>query len=264
MHPILIGWGSWHISTYGFFVALGYLTVVFWLKGRMSEIAGMTEDKFWIMIYSMFFGGVLGGKLMFVALNWRSYASGQLHWLKDFRYGFVYFGGFLGSWLATSLALRRIRVPYWIAADYIGAAIPLGHWIGRLGCFGVGCCYGKPTTSPWGVVFHGSPFCAVPPRLWGVPLHPTQLYEAAGDLAIAGALLYGVLPKVKQGRLRPGTVFLAYLVLYSATRFGVEFLRGDDRGGVFASLFISQWISLALLAAAAALLAVRGLYERRP
>src|SRR5438309_855524 len=97
MHPILITLGSWHISTYGFFVALAYLTGILWLKTQIPFMPGMNEDKFWTLIYGLFFGAIMGGKLLYVLVSWQSYASGEIHFFRDFRYGFVFFGGLLGT-----------------------------------------------------------------------------------------------------------------------------------------------------------------------
>ena len=63
MHPILIQWGAWKLSTYGVFVALGYLTGIVWLQSRRREM-GLDETKFWRLIYCIFFGAIVGGKLL--------------------------------------------------------------------------------------------------------------------------------------------------------------------------------------------------------
>lgn len=255
MHPILLKAGPWSVSTYGFFVACAYLAAIMWLKARSARMPGMTEDKFWRLIYGLFFGAIMGGKLLFMALEWRAYASGQLRVLADFRYGFVFFGGLLGALGMGALMARRLQIPFWATADYAGVALPLGHALGRLGCLGAGCCYGKPTTLPWGLALGGSPASSTPVELWGVPLHPTQLYESAVNLAIAAVLARALLPRVERKELPAGTVFLAYVLLYSIARFLIEFLRGDDRGGTMLGLFVSQWIGLLCAAAAAVMLA---------
>jgi len=260
MHPTLIHFGPLTISTYGFLVAAGYLSGILWLKARMlpgprhAGLPGLTEDKFWTLIYGLFAGAILGGKLLFVALEWRAYAGGQLRFFGDFRYGFVFFGGLLGSMAVGALLVRKLKVPYLATADYFGVALPLGHSIGRLGCLAAGCCYGRPTSLPWGVVLGGDPASSTPVELWGVHLHPTQVYESLANFAIFAFLLKAVLPRVEKGQRPAGTVFLSYVALYSIARFLNEFLRGDDRGGFFLGLSISQWVGLVCLAAAAALL----------
>ena len=72
-------------------------------------------------------------------------------------------------------------MPLLAVLDVVAAPVALGHAIGRLGCFAAGCCYGKPTSLPWGVTFT-NPFAE---RISGTPLnvslHPTQLYESAAE-----------------------------------------------------------------------------------
>ena len=132
----------------------------------------------------------------------------------------------------------------------VGPGIALGQSIGRLGCFAAGCCYGKPTHSFLGVTFtnpYSNQTVGVP--LW-IPLHPTQLYEAAANLVIFAILWL----KLKRKKF-DGQVFILYLTLYSVVRFTIEFFRGDpDRGFLFGGLLsTSQFISVILMIAAATL-----------
>lgn len=263
MHPILIHAGPFILPTYGAFVAVGYLLGILWLKTQIRWMPQMNEEKFWGMVYLLFFGAVMGGKLLFAVLNFDLYWSGQAHFFKNFRYGFVFYGGLLGAIAMGVVCSRWLKLPYAGNADYFGIALPLGHAVGRVGCFGTGCCYGRPTQLPWGVAFGGHPASNTPEELWGVPLHPTQLYEALACAAIAAFLRYYALPKAKNGHLVAGTIFLGYIVLYAVARFFIEFLRGDDRGGFFLALSVSQWISLAAVAACAQLMRRRGIWAKR-
>lgn len=253
MHPVLIQLGPFTLATYGVLVAAGYLAGILWLKTRIKDMPGMDEEKFWSLIYALFFGALAGGKLLFILVSLPDVAAGRVHLLRDFRYGFVFFGGLLGSMAAGAWSARRLGLSYLATADYFGVALPLGHAIGRLGCLASGCCYGKPTSLPWGVRL-GGPQSTTPEPLWGVPLHPTQLYESAANALIALMAWKLLLPRVKRGGLAPGSVFLAYAALYSAARFAIEFARGDDRGLSAGGLWVSQWLALALLAASAAIL----------
>lgn len=261
MHPILIDFGFWKLSTYGTLVALAYLTAILWLQSRIRTM-GITEEKFWFAIYCLFFGAILGGKLLYVAVEWKSFASGELGFFRDFRYGFVFFGGFLGALLTGLFAARRLGVDYLGTADYFGVALPLGQAIGRLGCLAAGCCYGRPTLMPWGIALGGNPACVTPRELWGRALHPAQLYESGADLLIFLFLRRFALPRRERGELVSGTVFLGYVLLYAPARFVVEAYRGDDRGGFLWSLSVSQWIAIGCFAAAALAMARRGILSK--
>lgn len=251
MHPILVDLGFFQLSSYGLFVALGYLTGIYWLKRQMRWMPGMNEAKFWNLAYALFFGAILGGKLLYVLVNLEEFRSGSIRWLRDFRYGFVFYGGLLGAVATGSVAVRRLGLPWLATADFLGIAMPLGHAVGRLGCFGAGCCYGRPSSLPWAIAFPAHPASNTPQWLWNVPLHPAQLYEALANALIAGALWRWGLPRLKQGRLAPGALFFSYVALYCAARFVVEFYRGDDRG-FMGALSVSQWMSIAGLGAALA------------
>ena len=118
-----------------------------------------------------------------------------------------------------------------------GFAIPLGLGFGRMGCLMAGCCFGATCDLPWAISFPWRSAASeeqfrdhllASPKMWSLPVHPTQLYESAASLAIAGVCLLWV-----HGRKRyDGQVFAAFLALYAVARFLLEVLRRDDRGGV--------------------------------
>ena len=261
MHPTLLQFGDFRLATYGALVAAAYLAGILWLRSQMGRM-NLDEDAFWRLVYYLFFGAFAGGKLLYVLVEWRAFASGELHLLRDIRYGFVFFGGLLGAMAMGALYVRGAGASYLRLADPFAAALPMGHAIGRLGCLAAGCCYGRPTGLPWGVRFT-DPLCLVEPGLRGLDLHPTQLYEAVGCAAVAAALLR-LLRRVQAGELREGTVLFAYMLAYSVLRFGIEFLRGDDRGGFLWGMSPSQWLGLAVAASAAAAIRLRGLRAGGP
>lgn len=121
-------------------------------------------------------------------------------------------------------------------ADYVDLMVPsvaLAQGFGRIGCFLAGCCYGRVTEGPFGIVFTNSGFA---PN--GVRLLPTQLIMAAGNFVLAGILIW----YARKSRVR-GRVASLYLILYSIGRFFVEFLRNDYRGSV-GMLSTSQFIGI--------------------
>ncbi|MEK7384488.1 MAG: prolipoprotein diacylglyceryl transferase family protein [Elusimicrobiota bacterium] len=236
MLPTLLKLGSFELSTYGVLVAAAYLIAISWLNSKRSEM-GLREDDFWSLIYWLFGGALLGGKIGYAIVE-----RDPTRLWRDPRYGFVFFGGLLGALLAGWIVQRRRKFSYLRAADYFGVALPLGHAIGRLGCLAAGCCYGRHTQMPWGLPLAGDP-----------SRHPTQVYEAAACFAIALLVSRVGLPRVRDARWRPGAAFLLYLALYAVSRFAVEALRGDERGGFWWGLSPSQWGALVLLAAALAL-----------
>jgi phosphatidylglycerol---prolipoprotein diacylglyceryl transferase len=177
-------------------------------------------------------------------------------WAKFWAGGLTYYGGFIAATLAALVHVRREKQPFLKVADIAGVTIPLGLAFGRVGCFLGGCCYGRPSTSALAVVFPpGSDASraawklghAASPYVPSVSLHPTQLYESAGSLALAA--LCALYFQRRGPRSYDGSVFALFVALYGVLRFTVEFYRDDERGA-FLSLSTSQWISLMGLALA--------------
>lgn len=142
-----------------------------------------------------------------------------------------------------------------------GMMVPIGLGYGRLGCLLAGCCFGKTSDSPLALVFPpGSPASDWQAREGllhshlqaSLPVHPTQLYEAGGAFALSALAIFVVHPNKRYD----GQVFAVFLAGYAVLRFGIEFLRSDDRGGL-GFLSTSQWIALGMLAFALVLHAKR-------
>ena len=177
-----------------------------------------------------------------------------LAWARFYAGGLTYYGGFIAASIAAYSMLRTDKFPFWKAADMAGLVIPVGIGFGRMGCLFAGCCFGKVTSGPWSMVFPGGSPASdahyklrlLPiPGMPSLPVHPTQIYEAALSLAIAAFLILYF-----HGRKRyDGQVFLLFVASYAAGRFVLEFFRDDDRGG-FLGLSTSQLLGIAFLAAA--------------
>lgn len=242
MHPFLFTIGGFSFPAYGAMIAAGYLAAIIYLHGKKYEGA-LTRDNAADLIFYSAVAGILGAKLVFAATYWKElgpdFASRAAFVFRSFQYGFVFYGGLAAGAAAFWYYCRRRKLDFLSAADHFAPALPLAHGFGRLGCFLAGCCYGSPAGAALGVTF-SDPRCEVPRLLLGVPLHPTQLYEAAGNFLIFIGL--HLLGRRKRGPER-GLVFAAYLASYSALRFSVEFLRGDDRGGSWLGLSPAQLLS---------------------
>lgn len=177
-------------------------------------------------------------------------------WAYFWSGGLTYYGGFIGASVVAWFLLKRDRFPFWKAADMAGFTVPTGLAFGRMGCLLAGCCFGVRSDGPLGLVFPGgSPASEAQFKLGelahrkmpSLPVLPAQIAESAACLLIAAVCLYVVHPKKRYD----GHVFVAFVVLYAAARFVLEFFRADDRGGLL-WLSTSQWVGLLLIAAAAA------------
>lgn len=181
------------------------------------------------------FGAFAGGFVFHVVVEWIR-TGDVINSLAAF--GRVFYGSFLGGLLAFVLITKRLGLP---TRDLMDSAVPIlavGHALGRVGCFLGGCCYGSESTLPWAVRATDP----LSPAAHPIALrHPTALYEALLVLLV-GALCVVL---VRRPRVR-GDRFLAYVLLYAALRFVLEFVRGDVVRGAFAGLSTSQWTSIAL------------------
>lgn len=253
MHPVIFQLGSFKLPAYGLLVACGYLAGILYLF-RRAGAAGFRKDDLSDLVFYTVLSGMLGAKLFYAVTYWGElgpdFLSRTLYLLRTFQYGFVFYGGLVFGAAAFYLQASRKRLDALKAADLAAPALALGHAFGRVGCFLAGCCHGRAAAGPLAVTFT-DPASEVSPLCLGVPLHPVQLYEAAGDLAIF-FLLNAALPRALKGALKPGSLVLVYAGLYSALRFALEFLRGDDRGAAHLGLSPAQLISAAVFAASLA------------
>jgi phosphatidylglycerol:prolipoprotein diacylglycerol transferase len=246
VHPILFEVGGRQIHTYGAAqgVALfGAICLNVWIARK----EGFPPSRMWDLAILILVSATVGTRLEYVRTHWEKFADHPWKILDLSDGGEVFYGGLIGATLASlAYALVR-RMPILPLFDTYAAAIPLGHAVGRLGCLAAGCCYGAPTAVPWAIVY--PPGSRAPA---GVPLHPTQLYEAGFDVALGATLL-------AWGKGVAGRRFGTFLVGYSAFRAFNELFRGDAvRGFVVGGLSNAQATSLALGAIGAVILARGG------
>jgi phosphatidylglycerol---prolipoprotein diacylglyceryl transferase len=208
------------MTPFGFFVAAGGVTAILWLKFHHRQI-GVSENEFWIGLWLMFLGAIIGAKALFVILGWHHYASGELHFWSDFGTGFIFFGGLVGALATSAIFSWWHGLNFWRGTDYFAVALPLGHAVGRVGCFMNGCCPGRPP-------------------------HPVQLYESGGLLAIS-LVCFVLLQQVERSRLARGTSFCAYLFLYGLLRLLLDPLRADGRPERFWGLSYQQAFAVAFM-----------------
>lgn len=245
MLPQLVRIGDFFIPTYGVLVALGFLLGL-WIASRLARMRGLDPERIVNLGVYCALAGIAGAKALMIALEWDYYRArpGEIFSLSTLQAGGVFQGGLLLALLVGWLYLRGHRMPFLETADILAPGIAGGHAVGRLGCFAAGCCWGTSCTLPWAVTFT-NPEAA---RLFGtplhVPLHPAQLYEAAAEAGIF-VILWRRFPHAT----RPGSVIGLYLLLYSAARFLIEFVRAHDQPNPFGGpLSAAQWIAVALAA----------------
>jgi phosphatidylglycerol:prolipoprotein diacylglycerol transferase len=232
-------WGPVPVRAWGTMLMLGFLAGMAWALYDARDDQAITLDLMIDLTLVILVGAIVGARLMSVALEWHSYADGNRSPWRIWEGGLSFHGGLIGGTLAGIALIRHRGLSVRRMVDLLAPSVALGYAITRIGCFLNGCCYGAPTDSAWGVHFP-----ALDPAQ---ARHPTQLYSSALSLVIFGVLL-GV-----RGRLRrPGHLFLLYLILMSAARFGVEHFRRGASAEVFGPLAPLTWAQVASIAIALA------------
>ena len=243
MYNDLFSIGGLTVHGYGLSIGIGIAAALL-LIWRRAEERKFDVQSVNTLILLILAAGFAGAKLFFVFAHWSEFRADPLGALGS--EGFVVYGGIVCGLGAAYLYCRKRSLPFLRWVDCFIPCAALGQGFGRIGCFLAGCCFGKPTESFLGVTF---PAGSMAPA--GIPLWPVQLFSAAGDFLLAGALL--LLEKKRRG---DGLLAGAYLLLYSIGRFLIEFLRADPRGAV-GTLSTSQFIALFTAAAGAAILILR-------
>lgn len=261
MHPILLNLGGIPIYTYGVLVAAGVLLSL-WYGRRQAPRAGVDPDKLWNMGIYFVLVALLVAKIWLVLSAWDYYLANprEIFSLATFQSGGTFYGGLVGGVLTILLYTHFQKMPLLPTLDTCAAALPVGHAIGRMGCFFAGCCYGKPTSEPWGVTFTNPTAAQLAGTPLGVHLHPTQLYEASLEF-----LNFLFLMWLGKRQRFVGQIFGAYLMLYGTERGIIEFFRGDPgRSMMFHdSVSLMQLVSAALIITGA-FLWWRGLNGKAP
>ena len=250
--------GTLTIYTYGVLLAAAYLLglqfALVRAKARKLDPSRVMDLGIYIIISAL-----VGAKLLLLVTDYQTFKSNPAELFNLVREGGVFYGGLIAAVAVALFYIRRVGLPLWTTCDVFAPGIALGHVIGRFGCFFAGCCFGKPTNVAWAITFH-DPFAAANVGTpLNVPLHPTQLYEAAAEFLI----LVFLLATEKSGRKFAGRTFWLYILMYAISRYIIEFYRGDERGAV-GPFSTSQFISLILAPLAVLMLFYLARFSRGP
>jgi phosphatidylglycerol:prolipoprotein diacylglycerol transferase len=257
-HPFEIHLGPFTVTGFGIAVVLGFL-IGQYVGERELARRGYPNEPVGDVVIGGLVGFLIGAKLYYAVVmgNWAAVFS---------RGGFVFWGGLVGGVAVGTLVAVWRRAGVWRIFDVAGIGIAAGYAVGRTGCWAVGDDYGRPWNSPLAVAFpEGAPPSTarnleqqfgidVPAGVSPdtvIAVHPTQLYETALGLA-----MFFILWRLRGHKHAEGWLFGLYLILGSAERFAVEFLRAkDDR--ILGPLTVAQGISIALALLGVVILAWR-------
>ena len=220
--------------------ALAYIVGIlggWWLTMRMvrsprlwsAHPAPMGKTEVDELLTWMILGIILGGRLGYVMFyDPARYLAAPVDALKIWQGGMSFHGGVLGTAVAIYGFHRRFGTALLPMADVLAVATPFGLMLGRIANFINAELWGRPTDLPWGVIFpgHVAQACGQVAREI-CARHPSQLYEAALEGLVLGAVLLWLALR-RGGFGRPGFLLGVYLAGYAMARFVVEFVRVAD------------------------------------
>ncbi len=216
--PVILRLGHFALRWYGLFIGLG-IAAAFFVALREARRKGVAEDDVFSLGIWGVLGGFVGARLFHVVDRWPDYITRPTAIFAIQDGGLAIYGAIIGGLVAGIIYARRRGLSAPVMMDIAAPGLILAQAIGRIGCLINGDTVGAQTNLPWGTVYVNPD--AMAPSL-GVAYHPTAAYEMIGDL-----LIFSLLWRFRT-RFRPdGVLFLVYLLLYSALKFGVTFLRRE-------------------------------------
>ena len=237
MYPLLFNLGSVPIHTYGVMIAFGFLSSLV-LASWLAKRDGLDPERILDLGFICILTGFIGARLLYVLTRLDYFMEDPSEIFKVWQGGLVFFGGPLAATPFAIWYLRRNKVAVWKMMDACFPGVAIAHMFGRFGCLAAGCCYGKPTGTSFGIRLDSD---LVDPSMRGIPLHPTQLYEAAALFVLVIGLIW-----LHRHKRFDGQVAITYFMAYPIIRSIVEVFRGDlIRGFVIDGvLSTSQFISI--------------------
>lgn len=230
---------SFHIYFYGILITLGVVAATF-LGQAEAKRRGMNPEYIWDALFWVVLAGIVGSRI------WHIYTPPPSMLIMDVTTGKMvnpYFAGgypqildiinirkgglgipgaVIGGALALWIYCRKKRISFLTWADVIAPGVALAQAIGRWGNFFNQELYGLPTNLPWKIYI-------APPRVPGFEqfdyFHPLFFYESLWNVVNMALLLW--LARRFEKWLKPGDIFLIYMIMYSIGRFSLDFLRLD-------------------------------------
>jgi len=235
------------LHTYGVLIATGFMLAMTLAK-RQGEREGEDPDRIVDMAFYVLLWGLIGARAVFILTKFDQFARNPFEIVAFWRGGLVWYGGFIGATLYVYFSTRKHRLNPLKFLDIVMPATALAHSFGRMGCLAAGCCFGLPTDKPWAVTFPDESMAHAAQHNEGLvgygdatlAIHPTQMYEALGEIG-----LFWLMISMRPHKRFHGQLFLTWLALYPVLRSTIEFFRGDSERGVWMfGLSTSQYLSI--------------------
>lgn len=241
--PVLIHVGPFEIRYYGLIFILGFVLAYFFVQylSKLKKIDISKEQTVDLLTY-IGFGTIIGARLFYVVFyNFAFFIENPLTMFSIWNGGLSFHGGLVGAVIAGHIYSQKIKIKLLKLADLLAIPLAIGLFLGRIGNFLNSELVGRVTDVSWGVNFNGE----IDTNGDSVFRHPSQLYESLKNLFIFSSLWF-----LKNNKLKDGTLFYTFIVMYSVLRFLIEFVRAPDPqlGFIIFSLTMGQLLNIAMLA----------------
>lgn len=239
--PIIFQLGPLAIRWYGLLIATAVLIGVT-LSQYLAKLRHVNPELLGDLVIWLVLVAIPGARLYYVLFEWEQYQQNPIDMIAIWKGGIAIHGAIIGGAIAALIFARLNKISFWQLADLVAPSLILGQVIGRWGNFFNSEAFGSPTDLPWKLYI---PRERRPLNLISFDyFHPTFLYESLWNLIVFGLLIFLFFRDLRgRPRLRPGTLFLVYMVAYSSGRIWIEGLRTDSL--MLGPLRIAQFVSLA-------------------
>jgi len=247
--PILISLGPLNIYWYGVFIILGVLAASLVVL-KLAESYKISKSLVIDSIFYLVLFGIIGARLYHVFLELPFYVKNPLNIFMLWRGGLAIHGGIIAGLITGYYFARKHKLDFWQLAAIYAPALALAQAIGRWGNYFNQEIFGRPTDLPWGIPIATAN--RIPEFFNGQFFHPVFLYESTGNLLIFLALIYfhvWIIKKFDINKIKfigYKLLTLGYLLLYSALRFLMEFIRIDSTPE-YLGLRLPQIVSLLII-----------------
>ncbi len=221
MYSTIFQLGPIIIRSYALMLAIAFSVSTF-IAVRRAKRYGIPSHEIINLASVIIFASLLGSRVLFVFEHGETFVKNPSAIFYVWQGGSSYYGGLIFAFIGLIIWVKMKSIEVGRMLDIFAPSAALGFFFVRIGCFLNGCCFGKPTSMPWGVIFPpDSPAGSV---YTNMTIHPTQIYSAVSGLLGFGLLLY-LEEKWHMVKKKPGLLFLSFLILSSLWRFIIEYFR---------------------------------------
>jgi phosphatidylglycerol---prolipoprotein diacylglyceryl transferase len=254
MHPIIFDLGKIELHSYGLMMFVAFIAAIL-IAHKRAKSRGFDENLVIDLSIAIIISGLAGGRILYILTHLHEFSGRWLDIVNPVQSngsigfaGFVLLGGVILSFITVAYISRKKNYNFLSILDLFTPSLAIGIAFGRVGCFLNGCCYGRPTDLPWGIVFPETSIAGS--VFYHTHIHPTQIYAVLYASLLALLIIWAE----RKFSVFNGFSWSIFLVGYGFFRFLNELLRWHEeslRLIKFETGFItvSQTISLSMILA---------------